>query len=339
MPRCRLVRRSEVAALGGGNVSLAMADITEVLRLLRKGEASMPAETSVALSGPDAARAYALPASVGGAYGVAGVKWTAHRPPDGGQRPKIVSVTMVNDLKTGWPIGIVESALLTATRTATVTALALRTAAPVPLKRVTVLGAGAQARAHLGMLATLFASLDEVVLWNRSPETATRLAAAKAPWVPWPIRVADSLDQALTHADAVITCTASDQPFLDADAMQAGRIVVQVGYHEVTFDAIDRADHVVVDLWGAFKDASAKSLFQMHRAGRFPPERVSADLAGAVLDRWRPTPGSSVYVSSFGLNVFDVALACRILRTAMAEGLGETIDLFGSNEGPDAPWP
>ncbi len=339
MPDCRLVRRSDVAVLGGGNVSHAIADITEVLRLLRRGEASMPAETSVALSGPEAARAYALPASVGGSYGVAGVKWTAHRPPNSDRGPKIVAVTMVNDLKTGWPIGIVESALLTATRTAAVTALALRTMAPAPLRRIAVLGAGAQARAHLGMLAAMFTGLDEVVIWNRSPDRAARLGATKAGWVRWPVRVAATPDQAAADADAIITCTASERPILDVGAMQPGRIVVQVGYHEVTFDAIDRADHVVVDLWGPFKDTSAKSLFQMHRAGRFPPERLSADLTDAVLDRWRPQPGSCVYVSSFGLNVFDAALACRILRKAASEGLGETIDLFDGNDGSDTPWP
>ncbi len=339
MPVCRLVRRSDVAVLGGANISHAIADITAVLRLLRQGEASMPAETSVALKGPETARAYALSARVGGAYDVAGVKWTAHRPSVGDLGPKIVSMTMVNELKTGWPIGIVESALLTATRTAAVTALALRTVAPATLKRVAVLGAGDQARAHLGMLAALFAGLDEVVLWNRSPDRAARLGAAKAGWVPWPVRMAATLDQAVADADAIITCTASEQPILDAGAMQPGRIIVQVGYHEVTFDAIDRADHVVVDLWGPFKDTSAKSLFQMHRAGRFPPERVSADLCAAVLDRWRPQPGSCVYVSSFGLNVFDIALACSILRKAAAEGLGQTINLLDGIDGQDAPWP
>lgn len=335
----RLVPRSAVIALGGASIAAALDDVVAVLRLMRQGDAAMPAETAVDLAGTPQAKAYALPARVGGAYRAAGVKWTAHRPPVGDGLPAIVSVTLVNDLATGLPVGAVESALLTAARTAAVSALALRTVAPAPLRRVAVLGAGTQARAHLGMLAELFPTLESVTLWNRTPTTCARLAEAARPRCPWPVALAGSIDGAVADADAVIACTAAPAPILAETVMRPGRIVLQVGYHEVPFDAIDRADAVVVDLWGPFKDISAKSLFQMHRAGRFAAERVSADLARVVVDGWRPPPGSAVYFSSFGLNVFDVALAARVLRRAEAEGIGQAIDLLDGADAPDLPWP
>ena len=60
----------------------------------------------------------------------------------------------------------------------------------------------------------------------------------------------------------------------------------------------------------------------MHRAGRFDAARVTADLAHVVLDGWRPAPDAAVYFSSFGLNLFDIALAARVLRVAEARGIG-----------------
>lgn len=335
----RHLSRRDVIALGGGDIARAVEDVTEVLRLMRAGEAAMPVETAVALAGSEQAKAYALAARVGGRFGAAGVKWTAHRPPARDGAPRILSLTLVNDLATGRPRGLVESALLTATRTAAVSALALRTVAPQPPRRVAVLGAGVQARAHLAMLAALFAAVEEVTVWNRSPARREALVAAIRPAAPWPIRLAgDPAEIAAGDADAILACTAAPQPILGRGAVRPGRILLQIGYHEVEFDAIDEADAVVVDLWGDFARTSAKSLFQMHRAGRFPAERVAADLAAAVLDGWRPAPDAAVYMSSFGLNVFDIALAARVLARAEAEGVGRTLPMSGDERG-DWPWP
>jgi ornithine cyclodeaminase len=317
----RVLSRSDVAAAGGGDIAAAMADIRHCLALLRAGDAEMPAETSVRLGPPEGrqARAYALPARVGDR---AGVKWTAHRPP--GSAPAVMSLTAVNEAATGMPIGVVESALLTATRTAATSASVLLARPP---RRVALLGAGVQAAAHLRMLAALFPGLQSVALWNRTPARAAGLVAASH--APWPITSVARLEVALDGADTVITCTNADTPLLGPTAMLPGRSILQVGYNEVSFDAIDRADAVVVDLWGEFRLTSAKSLFQMHRAGRFAAGRVAADLAAVVLDGWRPAEAAAVYFSSFGLNLFDIALAARVLRVAEARGIGTVHDLLG----------
>ena len=236
-----------------------------------------------------------------------------------------MSVTVVNDAATGLPLGFVESAGLTATRTAAVSALALQHGASATLRRVTLLGAGVQAAAHLRMLAAVLPGLDRVTVWNRTPGRVPAMTDAVA--APWPVIHAESLDTAVADADAVICCTAATTPILGAEAVRPGRIIVQAGYNEVSFDAIDRTQSVLVDLWGEFRLTSAKSLFQMHRAGRFESGRVAADLPALVLDGWRPPDGASVYFSSFGLNVFDIALAGRVLRDAAAQEIGTVLAL------------
>jgi len=159
------------------------------------------------------------------------------------------------------------------------------------------------------------------------------MVEATRPDAPWPLTVAPDLAAALAGADAVITCTNATAPLLGADAMTPGRIVLQVGYHEVSFDAIERADAVLVDLWGEFRLSSQKSLFQMHRAGRFDVTRVAADLAQIVLGDWRPSRGAAVFYSSFGLNLFDITLAARVLQNAAARGLGTMLPLSGHPQG------
>lgn len=106
---------------------------------------------------------------------------------------------------------------------------------------------------------------------------------------------------------------------------RTGTLVLQIGYHEVAFETIAAADKVVVDSWGDFKLTSAKSLFQMYRAGLFDEKNVAADLTHLLVDGWRPAETDKVFFSSFGLNVFDIALAARVLRAAAEQGTGSNL--------------
>ncbi|PIF21971.1 ornithine cyclodeaminase [Candidatus Pantoea floridensis] len=315
----RVLDEATVAQLGGNDIALALEDVKAVIRLMRLGEAQMPAENHIDLGTP-LGKAYALPARVGGSYNVAGVKWTAHRPQRPDALPAALALTLINDAQSGLPRGLLASGALTAARTAAVSALALQLAAPQPVKRVLLLGAGLHAQTHLRMLHQLFPQLEQIGVWNRSGEKLTALHD---------VQIESNLPLALAQPyDAVLTCTSAAQPIVDAAAVRPGRIIVQVGYHEVSFAAIHASSKVVVDAWGDFAQRSAKSLFQMFRAGEFREQDVAADLCALLVDGWRPAADDSVYFSSFGLNVFDIALAARVLQAAEYNALGTLQSLF-----------
>ncbi|EOC1305273.1 ornithine cyclodeaminase family protein [Cronobacter dublinensis] len=323
----RFLSGPQVASLGGLDPHAALRDVTDTVRLIAAGDALMPAETHVPLDTPPG-KVYALPARVGGRFNATGVKWTAHRPQPQDGLPMALTVTLINRADSGLPVGLVESGGLTAVRTAAVSALALRHAAPRPVKRVLLLGAGVQARAHLAMLSAQFPSLEALGLWNRTAERLDALSAAALPFACE--RYRHPGDAQAQPWDAVITCTGAQQPFLGPDWFTPGRLVMQIGYHEVSFAAIKRATQVVVDAWGEFRHTSAKSLFQMYRAGEFPDDGWAADLTALVSGRWRPAPDDCVYFSSFGLNVFDIALAARVLQAAERDEVGTPLALFGA---------
>jgi ornithine cyclodeaminase len=315
----RVLDEATIAQLGGGDIALALNDVKAVIRLMRLGEAQMPAENHIDLGTP-LGKAYALPARVGGMYNAAGVKWTAHRPQRPDTLPAALALTLINDAQSGIPRGLLASGALTAVRTAAVSALVLQLASPRPVKRVLLLGAGLHAQTHLRMLQQLFPQLEQIGIWNRSPE---KLSALRD------VQVENDLSSALAQPyDAILACTSAAQPILDVAAVRPGRIIVQVGYHEVSFAAIKASSHVVVDAWGDFAQRSAKSLFQMFRAGEFREQDVAADLAALLLDNWRAQHDDSVYFSSFGLNVFDIALAARVLLAAEHNELGSLQSLF-----------
>ncbi|ELY2765157.1 ornithine cyclodeaminase family protein [Cronobacter malonaticus] len=322
----RFLTGQQVAALGGLDPHAALSDVTDAALLMARGDAVMPAETHVPLDTAPG-KVYALPARVGGRFNATGVKWTAHRPQPQDNLPMALTVTLINRADSGVPVGLVESGGLTAVRTAAVSALALRHAAPREVKRVLLLGAGVQARAHLEMLRAHFPALSCLGLWNRTP---ARLESMPVAALPFPYKVFGDLSEAQKQPwDAVITCTGAQQPFLGPQWCQPGRLIMQIGYHEMSFAAIKHATQVVVDAWGEFRHTSAKSLFQMYRAGEFADDGWAADLAALLTGAWRPMQDDCVYFSSFGLNVFDIALAARVLQRAEQENTGTTLPLFG----------
>ena len=315
----RVLDEKAVSALGGADIALAMEDVEEVVRLMRLGEARMPAENAIDLATP-LGKAYALPACVGGRFNAAGVKWTAHRPSRPDALPAALAVTLINDAQNGVPRALLASGALTAARTAAVSALALKLAAPQPVKQVLVLGYGTHAQSHLRMLKQVFPDLVETGVWNRSPDTLPEDSS---------VTCETDLNAALAKPyDAILSCTSADQPLIDEAAVRPGRIILQVGYHEVSFAAIRACSKVVVDAWGDFAERSAKSLFRMYREGLFHPHEVNADLCALLLDGWRAAPEDCVYFSSFGLNVFDIALAARVLQAAERTGTGTVQSLF-----------
>ncbi len=316
MRTIRHLSRADAIAAGAMDWDAAIEDVTAALSLLRTGEAGMVAESVMPLGVDPRTKAYGLPAFIGGTYDAAGLKWTVHRAEPIGDLPSINSTTIINRLTDGAPVGSVESALVTQVRTAAVTAAAICGLKPNGIKSVALLGAGAHAKTHLDMLLDRYPDLPAITLWNRTWPHLDPLLAKADSSVATKVAACETLAEALRDADVVICCTSSPQPFLDVSTVRAGRLIMQIGFHEVMFETIAATDLVTVDLWGDFAEKSAKSLFQMYRAGQFLAERVAADLPAILLDGWQPPADASLYFSSFGLNVFDIAFAARLLRRA-----------------------
>lgn len=334
----RFLSRHDVIACGALDMHAAVADVEAALRLQNAGETIMPPEavlrwrtTADGRAGSaDETGAYALPAYLGGPAPVAGVKWTAHRSPHGaagGQDPAVMGLIVLTDPRSGRPFAIMESALIGAVRTAATTGVALRCLRRTDAATTTLIGAGLQAEMHLRMLAAVLSRVHRLVLANRTRDHAERLLRDLT-GLPWTPELSDLGPAAVEESDIVIACTAAASPFVHADWVHPGMAAVSIGPYEFSYDAVRAFDTVVVDAWGDFKRTSLKGLFRMYRDGQFEESAVAADL-GALVAGTRAVPReSSVFVSVFGLSIFDVAVAARIARAAEERGAGRTFPLF-----------
>ena len=336
----RYLDRAAVIRCGGWDFHKAIADVEEAFRLQESGQTVMPPEVPLRWPNPVAssefsgaplsdAGIYALPAYVGGERPVVGIKWTSHRSKKiKSELPHTMGLIVLNDATTGCPIAVVESGLIGAVRTASVSGLAIACLGWSKARSIAVFGAGFQAESHLRMLAQQFPGLEVVWLVNRTRERAEDLAARIGAEAPWPIRIQPMGYDAFLKNDVVITCTSAEEPFVARSWVRPGLLAIHVGLFEYQFDAIAAFDRVVVDKWGEFKHTSFKSLFRMYRAGQFREEDVYGHLGEFVAGTKKKFQGQSVFFNSFGLSIFDVAVAWRIVREAQSLSDGQELPLL-----------
>src|ERR1051325_5005935 len=105
-----------------------------------------------------------------------GIKMVTFYPNNAGTAlPTHMAVIALFDPKTGEPLALMDGRYITEMRTAAVSAVATDALAAREAKVLTLLGAGAQAQAHLEMLPRV-RRFEEVRVWNHHPEKAQRFA-------------------------------------------------------------------------------------------------------------------------------------------------------------------
>ncbi len=136
--------------------------------------------------------------------------------------PQVQAEVLVFDARTGEPRLLLDGAVVTARRTAALSLLAVRTLQIRKPRQVLIIGAGAQARAHLEALAAL--QPERVYVYNRTFSRAARLTAhgrglgLSVQTVPFPDEVAPAVD-------LIVTATASPAPVVPEEVSDSAMVV------------------------------------------------------------------------------------------------------------------
>jgi ornithine cyclodeaminase/alanine dehydrogenase-like protein (mu-crystallin family) len=333
------VARSDPAHLrylAAADVLAAMPPLDERLALAERtmtalvGDAELPPKIGVHPR-PAASFAHAMPAYLRGAMDDGaddrlGMKWVTGFPANAAAGlPQIAATVVLNDARTGVPIGILDGGQITAQRTAAVSGVAIRRFGPRPPSdrplRVTLLGAGVQARSHLPVLAHVLPGAM-LVIHDRHPERAmgvvreagTLGSLGGAATAPEPVR-------AVEGADVVVTTFSfgPDRQLVPAEAFAAAALVVAVDYDVAVPAGLARDSAMfVVDDRGQFLANREAGVF----AGYPDPDSTLGEAIMGGVDR----PHGTVLVTHLGVGLADVVFSDAILRRAEAAGLGTVLE-------------
>lgn len=190
--------------------------------------------------------------------------------------PSLNGLMMVFSAKTGLVEAVLfDEGYLTAVRTALAGAIAAKYLSRATSRRVTVLGAGEQARLQLEAL-TLVRDIEHIDVWARRGEEAERYAEemrAKG----FEVEAHDDVKSACANADIIVTATPAREPLLEASALPEGVHVTAMGSdspdkRELDEQVLIRADAFVCDTRAQSEHNGELKVFAAQ--GKEPPFKV-----------------------------------------------------------------
>jgi ornithine cyclodeaminase/alanine dehydrogenase-like protein (mu-crystallin family) len=225
------------------------------------------------------------------------------------------------DPETGSTRAIMDGTYITAMRTAGGAAVSARLLARRNAKTLAIIGAGAQARAHLRILPRVrdFTEIRIASLHLREAEQAAALDPRAV--------AADNLEQAVREADVVCLCTTSSEAVVRPSWLTPGVHLTSVGYRppggELSRELIEQG-HLFVETRLAFEPTPVGC----DELKGLDPE-LGTEL-GEVLLNLRPGRRSDEELTiykSMGHAIEDLVAADLVYRRAMQEGRGTILTL------------
>ena len=231
---------------------------------------------------------------------------------------------LLHDGETGELVAVLNASPITAIRTAAASGVATRTLARPDSKRVAILGAGVQARAHVEAMRAVLDD-PEIRVWSRSLEAAERLGSEVGAIVE------PSADAALFGADVVCTVTSAREPVLERRWLARGAHINAVG---ACLPTIRELDTETVAHSSFFTDRRESALAEAGdyviaaSEGVIGPKHIKAEL-GEVLAGMHPGrehEDELTVFESLGIAVEDLAAAELVVRRAREQGAGSEVD-------------
>lgn len=308
--------------------------VEEVVRGQALGRVAMPAKVTMDLAefGLQAWNT-AMPAYVE-SLSASGFKWVGgfakNRERHG--LPFLISVILVQDAETGYPLALMDGVHILNLRTAALNGLIARLYARSDSRRLGIVGAGAQARFAVPAIRRVRA-IEEVRVNDIEPAAAEAFAREVRDAHGLEVTICDDPEGTVRDADIVITATPSTTPLVRREWLARGVTAISVGSQGQEFDDafVLGADKLVCDSWEQCTHLGELRAFA--ESGQLTRDDVFAEIGETVagLRPGRENDDESILVVPIGLGSLDIALA-RVAydRVAAAGGAETTFRFFAT---------
>jgi ornithine cyclodeaminase len=220
-------------------------------------------------------------------------------------------VVVLFDRESGQLTCIADAGEVTEIRTAAASAIATDALARRDARTLAIFGCGAQAASHIRALIRV-CRLENILVWGRSAERASRFAQQMGREVGITVRAVAQGREAAAAADIICTVTGSPTPVLLGEWVRPGTHVNAVGSSHagpVEIDhALVRASRYIVDSRRSALAAAAEFLLAKE-AGLIDDNHIVAEIGEVLLGRipGRTSPEEITVYKSLGHIVQDLA--------------------------------
>ncbi len=281
----------------------------QALMDLESGLCAMPPRLICTM--PNTAAFGFMPAYVGDYFGAKVL--TAYAPNMGTEYPSHIGYVMLFESQHCTVSAMVDASTITEIRTGCVSAVATKLLARPDAHKMTVIGAGAQARSHLAAIR-LVRDIREVTVYDLYPQAAERYAWEMEEKYGIPVRVASSVAEAVAEADIICTLCPAKEAYLTKDMVKPGVHINAVGTfspatREVASDLI-AASRLYSDHTPATRTESGEYLVPL-REGLIGEDHILGSVGELLLGKaeGRLSREDITVFDALGLAVEDVASA------------------------------
>jgi ornithine cyclodeaminase/alanine dehydrogenase-like protein (mu-crystallin family) len=257
----------------------------------------------------------------------AGLKWVSGFPenPNRGL-PYISGLLILNDLKTGLPICVMDCTWITAKRTGAATALSAKHLAREDSRILGILGCGVQGRSNLEALTAVCRDLEEVKAYDVNEENQRMYVEEMTNKYGMKVVPVDSPRKAIEDCDIIVTAgpiLKHPQPVIEATWFKNGGFACPLD-----FDSYWKPEalHSMTKFCTDDKD----QLNYYKKLGYFCNiPHVYADLGEIVSEKkpGRENHRERIMCMNLGLAIEDMATAILIYEKAMKAGVGIKLPL------------
>ena len=235
--------------------------------------------------------------------------------------PAHLALVCLFDPVTGAVLAVMDGEHITAMRTAGSAAVSVRLLARLDARRLLILGAGVQGRAHLA-LVPLTQNFDEILIGSLRFEDAERLAAQHPR-----ARAVARLEEAVASVDVVCLASHAREPVIENGWLRPGTHVTSVGYAPPAGElarAIAERHRLFVETRSAFEPPPV-GCAELHG---LDPERAT-ELGEVLLGRkpGRETVAEITVYKAMGIAMEDLVAANLVYERARRDGVGRVVAL------------
>ena len=224
----------------------------------------------------------------------------------------VTAWTLLMSMDSGQPLLLCDASELTTARTAATTAVAVDAMAPGDARRLSIIGSGPIARAHLHYVRDL-RGWQDIRLY--SPSLQGKSASERDALVALDPRLSlhEDLDAAVQDADVILLCTSSAKPVLDPASLSKPALITSISTNAVRAHEVPPASLAAMDVYCDYRRTTPGSAGEMRLAVEqhgWNPETIVGDLPELVSGHAaRPEYKRHAFFRSIGLGLEDIALA------------------------------
>jgi ornithine cyclodeaminase/alanine dehydrogenase-like protein (mu-crystallin family) len=304
-------------------------DLKKAFLLMGEGYVESPVRTRFKMS--DVRNILLMPSLIREKKDTMSLKMVTVYPDLGKDIPSIQAVVMLVDGKNGEVKCMMGGSSLTGVRTGAVSGLSCRYLARKDSRKMAMIGAGGQGFYQISGVASQL-GLTDVAVFDLDKGRQKKLIERCEKELHLRATASDTVAEAASQADVIVTATTSKKPVLEAGHVRDGTHVVAIGAYtpdarELDSDLVSKSSLYVDSVEAAMEEAG--DVLIPIKEGRMTRDKIRGELADLASGKveGRTSDSEVTIFKAVGLAFEDNAVGWSVYERAMASGVGGWVEL------------